>query len=180
MAKKKRETVGEEPWLIHYFQRHSADDRTRTAPAREFLESCPTEVKAHLSAVLTAVSEAPPPRFSGGLQWHAMHDEMKSYFEARDRHGPWLCRLFCVLERNGAEVGLGGPSIVLITGIRKPNESASTRAAYAKVRSLALSIGVGRLEAFFAEATKGRLAGSPDSSRPVRRAPRRRCGPARR
>lgn len=144
MAKKKRKrsgSVAEGPWLIHYFKRHRDDDRARTVPAREFLDGCPTEVRAHLRAVLMAVAEAPPPRFSGGLQWHAMHDEMKGYFEARDRHGTWLYRVFCVLERNGAEVGLGGPSIVLITGMRKPNESAFTRADYAAVRALGVEYG---------------------------------------
>jgi len=139
MANKKRKKSGalsDEPWRIHYFQRHRDDDRARTVPAREFLGNCPIAVKAHLSAVLTAVAETPPPRFSGGLQWHAMHDEMKGYFEVRDRHGSWLYRVFCILERNGAEMGLRGPSIVLITGMRKPNESAFTRADYAYVRAL--------------------------------------------
>lgn len=65
-----------------------------------------------------------------------MHGDMKGYFEVRDRHGRWLYRVFCVLERNGARLGLGGPSIVLITGMRKPNESSFRRADYAKVRSL--------------------------------------------
>lgn len=139
MAKNKRRKPGalsDTPWLIHYFQRLRQDDRSRAAPARDFLESCPSEVKAHLRAVLTAVAEAPPPRFSGGLQWHAMHDDMKGYFEARDRFGSWLYRVFCILERNGADVGLGGPSIVLITGMRKPNESTFTKRDYASVRSL--------------------------------------------
>lgn len=99
-------------------------------------KAVPQRVKARLTAVLTAVAEAPPPRFAGGLQWHAMHDEIKGYFEARDRHRPWLYRVFCLLERNGIEVGLGGSSIVLITGLRKPNEGAFSRADYAHVRSL--------------------------------------------
>jgi len=134
--RKRRESVAKGPWLIHYFQRHRDDDQGRSVPARDFLEGCPVEVRAHLRAVLTAVAEAPPPRFSGGLQWRAMHEDMKGYFEARDRHGTWLYRVFCLLERNGAEVGLGGPSIVLLAGMRKPNESAFTKADYAQVRSL--------------------------------------------
>lgn len=93
-------------------------------------------MKARLFAILTAVAQAPPPRFRGGLQWQVMHGEMKGFYEARDRHGSWLYRLFCVLERSGADAGLGGPSIVLITGMRKRNDSVFTRADYARVRAL--------------------------------------------
>lgn len=50
-------------------------------------------------------------------------------------------RVFCLLERSGAEIGLGGPSIVLITGLRKRNESAFTRADYAHVRMLGTEYG---------------------------------------
>jgi hypothetical protein len=65
-----------------------------------------------------------------------MHGDMKGWFEARDRHGKWLSRLFCLLERDGAVVGLGGPSVVLITGLRKPNETAMSARDYAQVRKL--------------------------------------------
>jgi len=40
------------------------------------------------------------------------------------------------LEREGATTGLGGPSIVLVTGMRKANETAFTKADYARVRAL--------------------------------------------
>lgn len=133
---KRRTAARDEPWLIHYFQRHRDDDRAETVPARAFLDSCPIEAKAHLFAVLKAVAEAPPPRFGGGLQWQAMHGDMKGYHEARDRHGNQLYRVFCLLERNGDTLGLGGPSIVLITGMQKPNESTFTKADYARVRHL--------------------------------------------
>ncbi|MDQ6909444.1 MAG: hypothetical protein M3Z84_01465 [Actinomycetota bacterium] len=125
-----------EPWLVHYFRRHKQDDPARAVPAREFLGACPTEVRAHPVAVIKAVAESPPPRFGGGLQWQAMHGDMKGWFEARDRHGRWLYRVFCVLERDGAAIGLGGPSLVLITGMRKPNETAFTSRDYARVRKL--------------------------------------------
>lgn len=132
----KRPTLPHEPWAVHYFRRHRTDDSKRSVPAREFLQRCPPEVRAHLVAVVKAVAEAPPPRFGGGLQWRAMHGEMRGWFEVRDRHGGWLYRVFCLLEREGAAIGLGGPSVVLVTGLRKANESAFTKADYARVRAL--------------------------------------------
>ena len=44
--------------------------------------------------------------------------------------------LFCVLERDGAKDGLGGPSLVLITGKDKPFLTVLSAADYAEVRSL--------------------------------------------
>jgi hypothetical protein len=74
-----------------------------------------------MKAVLVAVAEAPPPAFSGGRKWEAMHDEMSGFYEVRvdgpQRHH---YRLFCILERCGREVGLAGPSLVVITGKDKP------------------------------------------------------------
>jgi len=66
-------------------------------------------------AVLRAVAAAPSPKFSGGGYWEAMRDEMAGYYEVRG-DGPQRkrFRLFCLLERHGAEVGLGGPAIVII------------------------------------------------------------------
>jgi len=82
---------------------------------------CPPKVEATFYAILNAVAEAPPPAFSGGGKWEAMHDAMAGYYEARD-DGPQRnhYRLFCLLERGGADLGLGGPSIVVITGMMKP------------------------------------------------------------
>lgn len=137
MARKQsRDPVLAEPWLVHYFQRHREDDAGRAVPARDFLVDCPTEVRAQLVASIKAVADSPPPRFSGGLQWQAMHGAMKGWYEARDRHGQWLYRVFCLLERDGAELGLGGPSVVLVTGMRKANETAFTAGDYARVRAL--------------------------------------------
>jgi hypothetical protein len=46
-------------------------------------------------------------------------------------------RLFCALERDGADLGLGGPSIVLITGMDKPFRTVFSADDYAAVRALA-------------------------------------------
>lgn len=78
---------------------------------------------------------APPPSFSGGGMWEAMHDEMAGYYEARTR-GPdrRLYRLYCILERE--EPGLRYPSLVVIAGLAKPNETSFRDADYARVRRL--------------------------------------------
>lgn len=89
-----------EPWLIHFFQRHVADDKSRSVPA-----------------------EAPPPAFSGGGKWEAMHGEMSGFFEIRTQDGGMNHRLFCLLERNAAD--LGGSSIVVVSGLSKPKRSAA-------------------------------------------------------
>jgi len=88
-------------------------------------------------AVVKAVADAPPPVFSGGGKWEAMHGIMAGYYEVRV-DGPQRrhYRLFCVLERDGAAVGLGGPSIVLITGMDKAFRSIFGSEDYEKVRRL--------------------------------------------
>ena len=106
-------------------------------PGREFLSACPQNVEAKLVAIIKAVADAPPPTFSGGGKWEAMHDEMKGYFEARaDGQDREHFRLFCLLDRGGGSVGLGGPSVIIITGGRKPFRTTFSKADYAAVRAL--------------------------------------------
>jgi hypothetical protein len=45
-------------------------------------------------------------------------------------------RLFCVLEREGGSVGLGGPSIVLLTGKEKPFMTVLSAKDYGEVKAL--------------------------------------------
>jgi hypothetical protein len=94
-------------------------------------------VAAKLVAVVKAVADAPPPAFSGGGKWEAMHGDMTGFYEVRTdgakrRH----YRLFCLLDRDGAKVGLGGPSLVLITGKDKAFQTVLSAADYAEVRRL--------------------------------------------
>ncbi|HEY9565037.1 MAG TPA: hypothetical protein VIR30_14820 [Nocardioides sp.] len=110
-------------WRIHFFQRHPKDDPNRTVPAIDFLESVPIKVRAEIHAVLTAVAEAPPPAFSGGGKWEAMHGGMAGFYEVRVQGGGMNHRLFCVLERDADY--LGGSSIVVIDGLWKPKRSAA-------------------------------------------------------
>lgn len=66
-----------------------------------------------------------------------MHGNMSGFYEVRvDGPKRRHYRLFCVLDRNGADTGLGGPSLVLITGKDKPFQTMLSPADYAEVRSL--------------------------------------------
>jgi hypothetical protein len=108
-------------------------------PAVDFLVGCPTKVRANMLAVLDAVAEAPPPSFSGGGKWEAMHGDMTGYFEVRATGpGREQFRLFCVLEnaddKELAARGLPGPAIAVIDGRRKPNATLFTDGEYADVR----------------------------------------------
>jgi Txe/YoeB family toxin of Txe-Axe toxin-antitoxin module len=120
------------PWRIHFFQRDQADDAQKAVPATEFLDSIPAKVAAEIHAVLEAVAAAPPPSFSGGGKWEAMHDDMAGYFEVRVQGGGMNHRLFCVLERDAED--LGGSSIVCIDGLSKPPRTAAHPRDYRRVK----------------------------------------------
>ena len=125
------------PWRIHFFRRHPGDDPSQAVPGRVFLLECPDKVRMTMLAVLKAVADAPPPQFSGGGKWKAMYGSMAGYHEVTvngpNRHH---YRLFCLLERDGAELGLGGPSLVVLTGLDKQFMTTLSESAYAKVRAL--------------------------------------------
>jgi Txe/YoeB family toxin of Txe-Axe toxin-antitoxin module len=124
------------PWLIHFFQRHLDDDATSSVPARAFLLAH-RAIAPRVLAVLKAVAETPPPAFAGGGKWEAMHGDMAGFYEVRvDGPGRRHYRLFCVLEREGAAIGLGGPSIVLITGMAKEFRTTFSERDYENVRHL--------------------------------------------
>jgi hypothetical protein len=128
--------VPAEPWAVKVFQRHRDDDPTELCPAEEFLNTeCPESVRDDLIAIVDAVAESPPPQFTGGGLWEAMHGDMAGFYEARTR-GPdrRLYRLFCVLEREAP--GLEGPSIIVIAGLSKPVGTALSSADYARIRAL--------------------------------------------
>ncbi|TMQ10424.1 MAG: hypothetical protein E6J91_26620 [Deltaproteobacteria bacterium] len=113
------------------------EDPAQPVPAREFLDRCPTAVAAKLVAVVKAVADAPPPAISGRWKREAMHGDMNGFYEVRvDGPKRHHYRLFCVLEREGAKVGLGGPSLVVIAGKDKPFRTVLAAADYAEVRHL--------------------------------------------
>src|ERR1700689_1236227 len=116
-----------ESWLIHFFQ-HEDDDQARSTPTIEFLETLPDKVAAEIQAVLEAVAGAPPPAFSGGGKWEAMHGDMAGFYEVRVQGGGANHRLFCLLERTAED--LGGPSIVCVGGLSKPVRTAADPRGY--------------------------------------------------
>jgi hypothetical protein len=122
-------------WDVRVFQRHPADDPTETCPVEDFFRHCPQSVREDLFATVDAVASAPPPQFTGGGMWEAMHGSMRGYYEARTR-GPdrRLYRLFCLLEREAP--GLDRPAIVLIAGLSTPVGTALSEPDYSRVRRL--------------------------------------------
>lgn len=120
------------PWRIHFFQRHTEDDASQAVPAIDFLDGLAVKVAAEIHAVLAAVAAAPPPSFSGGGKWEAMHDEMAGFYEVRVQGSGMNHRLFCVLEREAPD--LGGSSIVCIGGLSKPRRTAAHPREYRTIR----------------------------------------------
>jgi Txe/YoeB family toxin of Txe-Axe toxin-antitoxin module len=118
-------------WRIHFFRRDVRDDADGATPALDFFEMVPVKVAAEIHAVLAAVAEAPPPAFSGGGKWEAMHGDMSGIYEIRVQGGGRNHRLFCVLDRGE---DLGGPSIVCIDGLSKPPRQAAKERDYRRVK----------------------------------------------
>lgn len=124
-----------EPWLIHFFQRHPDDDVLSSVPARDFLGTLPPKIAAEFDAVLAAVAKAPPPAFSGGGKWEAMHTDMAGIYEIRVTSAGANHRLFCLLVRTSAQHG--GSSIVCLGGLTKARRSAAQPREYARIRQFA-------------------------------------------
>jgi hypothetical protein len=138
MAEKDRSAPAHaKPWRVHFFRRLAVPAGEPEVPGRQFLLDCPDKVRAMMIAVVKAVAEAPPPMFAGGGKWEAMHGDMAGFYEVRvDGPGRRHYRLFCVLEREGAKLGLGGPSLVVITGKSKPFRTTLSKRDYVEVRAL--------------------------------------------
>jgi hypothetical protein len=124
-----------EPWLIQFFQRHQEDDPVRQVPAIDFLDGLPDKVAAEIQAVLEAVAAAPPPAFSGGGKWEAMHEDMAGFYEIRVHGGRANHRLLCLLDRNAED--LGGPSLICLGGLSKPVRTAASSRDYRRIRQYA-------------------------------------------
>jgi hypothetical protein len=123
-------------WGIVYFE--TADG---LVPAEDFLDACPSKVEARFYAVLEAVREAPPPQFSGGGYWEAMHGDMGGYYEIRlTGPGRRQYRLFCILDNGDEEelreCGFGEAQIAVITGLVKASGKKFSDRDYAGVRRL--------------------------------------------
>ena len=110
-------------------------------PAEDFLYGCPAKIEARFYAVLEAVRDAPPPQFSGGGYWDAMHGDMGGYHEIRlTGPGRRQYRLFCILDNGNPEKlrerGFDQPQIAVITGMIKDSGKKFSDRDYAKVRKL--------------------------------------------
>ena len=125
-------------WEIVYYRQSNGD-----VPGLAFLDSCPPKVEATMTAVLDAVAVAPPPRFSGGGKWEAMHDEMAGIYEVRVQGPPNRSqyRLFCVLDNGSpdelAARGLARPALAVVTGLVKPWQTIFKPEDYRRVQRLA-------------------------------------------
>jgi Txe/YoeB family toxin of Txe-Axe toxin-antitoxin module len=124
-------------WGVVYYK-----DAEGNVPADEFLDDCPDKVETTILAVLEIVRDAPPPQFSGGGKWEAMHGSMGGYYEIRVT-GPGRAqyRLFCILDNGTSEQlaarGFREPQIAVITGVVKPTRTVLSDREYKKyVRDL--------------------------------------------
>lgn len=115
------------------------------APARDFLNSRPPQVKAALQARVAAVRDYPPISFPTSTPvWSLMHKpkskkevDMSGIFEVRDKHGSQLYRLFCVLDTKAPDHGLSAPALVMLSGTEKPVGTVVSQAIYKEVRAQA-------------------------------------------
>lgn len=124
-------------WGVVYYESPAG-----TVPAADFLDSCPAKVEATILAVLEAVRAAPPPQFSGGGKWEAMHGAMAGYYEIRvTGPGRTHYRLFCRLDNGSSEelalMGFDRPQIAVINGMSKAHRTEFSDREYQKhVRDL--------------------------------------------
>jgi hypothetical protein len=122
---------------VVYFRRHPDDDSAEATPGRDFLNGCPTKVRATMRAVLVAVAEAPPKRYAGGGYWEAMKGDMTGWFEVRvDGPKRHHYRLYCRLDYEAKNAGVDKPLLVVIAGLDKPFRTELSAADYAGVRAL--------------------------------------------
>ncbi|MHB1497840.1 MAG: hypothetical protein ACYCXN_08020 [Acidimicrobiales bacterium] len=122
---------------VVYFRRHADDDPAGTAPGRDFLNGCPTKVRATMRAVLVAVAEAPPKRYAGGGYWESMKGDMTGWFEVRvDGPKRHHYRLYCQLDYEATNPEVDKPLLVVIAGLDKPFRTELSPADYAAVRAL--------------------------------------------
>jgi hypothetical protein len=124
----------DDPFEIAFFRRHKDDDQKESTPGRDFLNSCPPNVRAKFQAILIAIATAPPHRYSGGGNWEAMHGDMGGYFEVRT-DGPQRrhYRLFCRLDSEAQD---RTALLTIITGGSKAFKTEFSNAFYKSVRKL--------------------------------------------
>ena len=123
-------------WGIVYYANEDGE-----VPSEDFLDACPSKIEARFYSVLEAVREAPPPSFSGGGYWEAMHGDMGGYYEIRlTGPGRRQYRLFCMLDSGDqaelAQRGFDEPKIAVLTGLVKPSGTKFSNTDYRRVREV--------------------------------------------
>lgn len=113
-------------------------------PAREALNASdvPKAVRLALLARVVAVRDHPPTSFpTGSPIWSVMSRDpqrgrvdMSGIFEVRDKHGPLLYRLFCLLDSEAAEHGVDARLFVLLSLGIKRERTAMPQAVYRRAR----------------------------------------------
>jgi hypothetical protein len=137
MAKKTgRRSLGDDWQTVIY--ETGAGDR----PAIEYLiaDVMPDAVRRELLETVAAVTKMAPPRYPTSTpRWKIMHKDkkkgakgvdMSGICEARDKHAKLLYRLFCVIDRDATQHGLAAPSLVLLSGVTKPDHAVVPSSEY--------------------------------------------------
>jgi hypothetical protein len=127
------------PWAASYYV-----DDGGSVPARDALSAAefPKAVRVALLARVVAVRDHPPPSFpTGSPVWAVMSRDpqrgkvdMSGIFEVRDKHGPLLYRLFCLLDSEAGEHGVDARLLVLLSLGIKRERTAMSQAVYRRVR----------------------------------------------
>jgi hypothetical protein len=127
------------PWAASFYVEEGG-----AVPAREALNASevPQAVRLALLARVVAVRDHPPLSFpTGSPIWSVMSRDpqrgkvdMSGIFEVRDKHGPLLYRLFCLLDSEAGEHGVDARLLVLLSLGIKRERTAMPQAVYRQVR----------------------------------------------
>jgi hypothetical protein len=128
------------PWVASYYVEEDG-----SVPAREALcaGDTPRAVRIALLARVVAVRDYPPPSFpTGSPIWSLMSRDpqkgkvdMSGIFEIRDKHGPLLYRLFCVLDSEASEHGVEDARVLALLSLGiKPERTRMPERVYRQVR----------------------------------------------
>ena len=111
--------------------------RRRDGPGLGLPRLLPGQTPREFVAVLDAVAAAPPPQFSGGGKWEAMHGDMTGYYEIR-LTGPSReqFRLFCLLENGTDDELVPRPHQAGHRGDRRPAETVANCSEPADYRAV--------------------------------------------
>lgn len=127
------------PWAAAFYV-----EQDGSVPAREALyaDDIPKAVRLALLARVVAIRDHPPPSFpTGSPIWSLMSRDtqkgkvdLSGIFELRDKHGPLLYRLFCVLDSQAGEHGVDAQVLVMLSLGIKRERTAMPESAYREVR----------------------------------------------